>query len=345
MKSSREMTEDILGRRDEYVALKRKRIRMFTGSSVTVIGFAVIVTGSMMLINSGVMDQHVPVDPNPGIAFSEEATASQVPDKKNTERLVNNSSEKKVSVKLSSGAVPENTQPEITPENPFVAQIVVSVSDTPAPVHKSNDTENVPAVSTVPTDAVENSKGTLKNSVSSVKGSLNTKESASQIKEEVSSLKEQLQTEHIVSSAESQISESVSEAIISASESVIVSESFVSLTDVPVSEAPETVLSSESVISETTSSYYVYYDLVSDEEKDDSVFKDIDEVVFESNIYRRAPFSLGYEMSKYMEYLPSNGKINDCDVYYVRKMHMIALVKNKNLALYSLYSEPDAAEE
>lgn len=62
MKSSREMTEDILGRRDEYVALKRKRIRMFTGSSVTVIGFAVIVTGSMMLINSGVMDQHVPVD-------------------------------------------------------------------------------------------------------------------------------------------------------------------------------------------------------------------------------------------------------------------------------------------
>lgn len=345
MKSSREMTEDILGRRDEYVALKRKKIRMFTGSSVTVIGFAVIVTGSMMLINNGVMDQHVPIDTNPGILISEEGTASQVPEKKNTERIVNNSSERKVSVYLSSGDVPENTQPEITPEIPYAAQIIVSVSDTPGVSHKSNDAVSVPSVSTVPVDAAEGSKAGSKNSESSVKVPASVKESVTQHKEEVSSVKEQLQTEHLVSSVESMNSESVSDVAVSSaeslSESVVITEPSGSVTNVSVSEANETVPSSESVAngSETVTDYYVYYDLVNDEEKDNSVFEGIDEVVFENRTYRKVPFSFDYEMSKYLEYMPSNTIINDCEVYYVRKMHMIALVKNKSLSLYSLYTE------
>ncbi len=347
MKSSREMTEDILGRRDEYVALKRKKIRMFTGSSVTVIGFAVIVTGSMMLINSGVMDQHVPVDTNLSISISEEAPASQVPVKKETERIVNNSSEKKVSVKLSSG-VPDNTQPEITPEVPFAAQIVVSVSDTPAVSNKSNDSGNIPSVSTVPSDIAEDPKSAVKESSgSSVKVSLTSKESTVSNKEEVSSSKDPLQTEASATNSESQITESVSAAVITTSESVTVTEPSGSVTDVPVSEVTETVSSSESNVSESeiSTAYYVYYDLISDTEKDESVFENMDEVVFENKIYKKVPFSLDYEMSKYMEYIPSNTTVNECEVYYVRKMHMIALVKNKNLALYSLYTEQNNTEE
>ncbi len=353
MKSSREMTEDILVRRDEYVALRKKKIKMFTGSSISVLGFAIIVTGSMMLLNSGVMDQHVPIETNLSISISEEAPASQVPVKKETERIVNNSSEK-ISVKLSSGENPENTQPDIMPEAPLAVQVVLQVSDTPAGnSNKPNEMAVVPAVSTVPSfDTDVNIKGHDKESVSagSSKSSVSSKESITQKSEEVLSSKESVQTIATSLSSESVVSESAVES--AASSSDIVSDSVI-ITEPPVSDSGITVTDitgSVSLVEQVTdmtetSSYYVYYELTSDEEKDDTIFKDMDEIVFENKTYRSVPVTVDYEMAKYMEYLPSKAVINECEVYYVRKMHMIALVKNRNLALYSLWTEQDNNEE
>lgn len=352
MKSSREMTEDILVRRDEYVALKRRKMRMFTGSSATVLGFAVIVTGSTMLINSGVMDSHVPVDTSLGISVSEEAPASQVPVKKETERLVRNSSEMSVPLNLSSGERAENTQPDIISEVQFAGQAVTVLSDTSNANYFTKEAASS-AVSTVPTfekskDSKVNDKESVSDSLS--KTSITTKESSTKKSEEPSSEKDIPQTAVSSVSSVTQISEAVSvseppvSSVESVSDSIISSESSAITSASVVSESAESVSSSVSALDSavpengTEKTSYVYYDLTSDEENDDTLFEDINEVQFENRTYKSVPFTVE-EMAKFMEYLPSNEQVENCDVYYVRKMHMIALVKNRSLALYSLCME------